>query len=94
MKLKQLMERAAIQEAGKAVSMIKSALMEAEGLASLNIVDGPKQELIEDQRFYEIPSAAITVESINIKNQDNNEGEYRSIQRLLYEPTMKDPDET
>ena len=50
-------------------------------------------DIIKDKRFYSLPSDMIKLINVRIKNQLNTKNEYRSIPRMIGEPTIIDSDE-
>ena len=91
MKIQEIMERAGLNQTGKAMAYIKDALEEINTLSEIN-VDVTKIDLESNKRFYKIPNDAIKITDIRVKNHLNSKDEYRSIPRLVYEPLNKDGD--
>ena len=92
MKVKQLMERVGINETGRSIAYIK------EGMEDLNIkfethTNVERTSIVEDKRFYDFPTDMIKVIDIRMKNHLNEKDEYRSIPRMLHQPTIKDADD-
>ena len=92
MKVKQLMERVGINEPGRAIAYIK------DGMEDLNIkfethTNVERTSIVEDKRFYDFPTDMIKVIDIRMKNHLNEKDEYRSIPRMLHQPTIKDADD-
>ena len=92
MKVKQLMERVGINETGRAIAYIK------DGMEDLNIkfethTNVERTSIVEDKRFYDFPTDMIKVIDIRMKNHLNEKDEYRSIPRMLHQPTIKDADD-
>ena len=92
MKVKEIMERAGMSQTGKAIAYIK------DGLEDLNIkfethTTTERIDITEDQRFYEFPNDMVKVIDIRMKNHLNDKDEYRSIPRMLHQPTIKDADD-
>ena len=52
-----------------------------------------KYDIVQNKRYYEIPSDALRIIDIKIKGHLNDNDEYRSIPRLLDEPRVQDSDE-
>ena len=92
MTVKELMERAGINQTGRAIAYIK------DGMEDLNIKfethsNTQRIDITEDQRFYEFPNDMIKAIDIRMKNHFNDKDEYRSIPRMLHQPTIKDADD-
>ena len=92
MKVKEIMERAGMSQTGKAIAYIK------DGLEDLNIkfethTTTERIDITEDKRFYEFPHDMVKVIDIRMKNHFNDKDEYRSIPRMLHQPTIKDADD-
>lgn len=91
MKVKHLMERAGIQETGRGIAYLKDALEELNIMSETHMTT-ERQNIVEDQRFYELPKNMIQIKSIRCKNHLNNKNEFRNISRLVYEPLIVDGD--
>tara|TARA_R110002012_G_scaffold118275_1_gene266454 strand:- start:409 stop:690 length:282 start_codon:yes stop_codon:yes gene_type:complete len=91
MKIQELMERAGLNQTGKALAYIKDALEEINTLSETNVTTS-KTDVEKDKRFYKLPNEAIKITDIRVKNHMNTKDEYRSIPRLVYEPMNKDGD--
>ena len=52
-----------------------------------------KHDIVQNKRYYDIPSEALKIVDIKIKGHLNDNDEYRSIPRLLDEPRVQDSDE-
>jgi hypothetical protein len=91
MKIEEIMERAGLNQTGKALAYIKDALEEINTLSEINI-DVTKIDLEANKRFYKIPNDSIKITDIRVKNHLNSKDEYRSVPRLVYEPLNKDGD--
>ena len=92
MKVKELMERCGMSQTGKAISYIK------DGMEDLNIkfethTNTERINITEDQRFYEFSNDMVKVIDIRMKNHLNSKDEYRSIPRMMHQPTIKDADD-
>ena len=92
MKVKELMERCAMTETGRAIAYIK------DGLEDLNIkfethTNTERIDITENQRFYEFPNDMVKMIDIRMKNHLNGKDEYRSIPRMLSQPRIKDADD-
>ena len=80
MKVDQIMERAGIQQTGRAIAYIKDALEEM-NLISETHVRTERINLVANQRFYDFPNEMVRVLDIRCKDHNNDSGEYRSIPR-------------
>ena len=50
-------------------------------------------DIIKDKRFYPIPSDAIKIKDIRVKNHLNTDDQWRSIPRMIGQPQIPDKDE-
>ena len=91
MKVKELMERVGITETGKAIAYIKDAIEEMNTISETHI-KASRQNIVEDKRFYDLPSDAIQIKEVRCKNHLNSKDEYRQIPRLINKPIIKDAD--
>ena len=91
MKIQELMERIGTSETGKVIAYVKDALVEINKLTETH-VNTTNQDIKKDQRFYKLPNDAVKILDIRCKNQLNDKDEYRSIPRLIHEPSIKDAD--
>tara|TARA_R100000152_G_C6713971_1_gene141092 strand:- start:587 stop:868 length:282 start_codon:yes stop_codon:yes gene_type:complete len=92
MTVKELMERAGVTQTGRAIAYIK------DGMEDLNIkfethTTTQRIDIAENQRFYEFPNDMVKLIDIRMKNHLNGKDEYRSIPRMLHQPTIKDADD-
>ena len=91
MKVQEIMERAGIPETGRAIAYIKDALEEM-NLISETHVQTARIDIISGQRFYELPKDMVKILDIRCKDHENEDGTYRSIPRMIHEPTIEDTD--
>ena len=99
MKVNELRERLAMDETnnqslstGRLVAYIIDGLEEINMLAETHItVD--RLSIKKNQRTYNLPSDVVKLLDIRAKNHLNSKDEYRSIPRLIYEPSVHDADE-
>ena len=91
MKVKELMERCAVNDTGRITAYIKDGLEEINLLAETH-VDTERINLEANRRFYELPNNMLNIIDIRVKNHLNSKDEYRTIPRLLYPPLIKDAD--
>ena len=91
MKVKHIMERAGMTQAGRALAYIREAMHEIE-LMYPNHISTFEVDLVAEQRQYDIPWDCMKIIDIQCKNHDNTSDQYRSIPRLLGEPVIKDKD--
>ena len=89
MKVKELMERVGITETGKAIAYIKDAIEEMNTISETHI-KASRQNIVEDKRFYDLPSDAIQIKEVRCKNHLNSKDEYRQIPRLINKPIIND----
>ena len=91
MTVKEIMERAGINQTGRAVAYIKDALDEISIISETHITT-QRMDINKDQRFYSIPNDCLKVLDIRCKHHNNDDSKYRSIPRSIYEPTLVDED--
>lgn len=91
MKVQELMERAGVNQTGRAIAYIKDGLEEINMLAETHIATA-RIDIVKDQRFYDLPKDMIKMLDIRCKNQLNSDDEYRSLPRAVGKPTSKDSD--
>ena len=89
MLVKEIMERANIQQTGRAVAYIKDALEELNLLSETHIKT-ERINIVANQRFYNLPKDVIKITDIRCKNHLNVDDEYRSVPRMIGEPLRKD----
>ena len=85
------MERAGMNETGRAIAYIKDALEEMNMMTETHITS-EKFDITKDQRFYNFPRDMIKVLDIRCKNHLNSSDEYRSIPRIVGDLINKDSD--
>ena len=91
MKVQELMERAGVNQTGRAIAYIKDGLEEINMLAETHIATA-RIDIVKDQRFYALPKDMIKILDIRCKNQLKSDDEYRILQRAVGKPTSKDSD--
>ena len=91
MTVKEIMERAGIDQTGRAVAYIKDALDEISIISETHSTT-QRMDINENQRFYNIPNDCLKILDIRCKNHNNNDSKYRSIPRSIYEPKIVDED--
>ena len=91
MKVSEIMERAGVNQTGRAIMYIKEALHEL-AISSETHVKTERIDIVKDKRFYEFPRDVVKILDIRCKNHNNSNDEYRSIPRSIYEPYTKDSD--
>ena len=91
MKVREIMERAGINETGRAVAYIKDALTEM-NLESETHTRRVRIDIEQDKRFYNLPNEAVKILDIRCKSHNNEDDLYRTIQRSIYEPEIEDSD--
>jgi hypothetical protein len=93
MTVKEVMERVGMTETGLAVAYIKDALEEVQMLTEVH-TRLERFDITENQRFYTLPNEMVKMIDIRMKNHLNSKDEYRSIPRMIYQPAIKDADNT
>tara|TARA_R100000808_G_scaffold23935_1_gene53902 strand:+ start:775 stop:1056 length:282 start_codon:yes stop_codon:yes gene_type:complete len=91
MKIIDIMERLGINQTGRAMAYIKDALDEM-NLLSETHTKTIRLDIVEGQRFYELPNEAVKILDIRVKNHKNSSNNYQSIPRSTYEPETEDTD--
>ena len=91
MTIKELMERVGANQTGRVVAYVKDGLEEIQMLTEVH-TRIERFDITEDQRFYTLPNEMIKMIDIRVKNHLNSKGEYRTIPRTIYKPTIKDGD--
>ena len=91
MKVQEIMERVGMTETGRAVAYIKDALDEMNIISETTITTS-RINIVEDQRFYALPSDCLKVIDVRCKHYNNEDEKYRSIPRTIYEPAILDED--
>ena len=91
MTVNEIMERAGINQTGRAVAYIKDALDEINMLSETHITT-QRMDINENQRFYSIPNDCLKVLDIRCKSHNNENSKYRSVPRSIYEPAIVDED--
>ena len=92
MKVQEIMERAGMKETGRAIAYIKDGLEEICMLKPINITS-LREDIVKDQRYYNIPYDAVRITNIRCKNHLNSKDEYRDIPRMIGEPVIADADQ-
>lgn len=91
MKVKEIMERAGLNQTGMAIAFIKDALDEI-AISHETHVKTVRVDINENQRFYNIPNECMKIIDIRCKHHNNEDDKYRSIPRSIYEPQIVDED--
>ena len=91
MKVREIMERAGVNQTGLALAYIKDALDEINVISETHI-NTQRIDINENQRFYKIPNECIQLLDIRCKHYNNEDEKYRSIPRSMYEPEIVDAD--
>ena len=92
MKVSEVMERAGMSETGRAVAYIKDALEEINMISPTHVTT-TRINIVENQRYYDLPNDMIKLLDIRCKNHFNSKDEYRTINRHLHEPYTEDADQ-
>jgi hypothetical protein len=92
MKLKEFIERVGQIDTGRAIAYLKDGLEE---IAMMEVMDDTfiKQDLREDEIYYNYPVDALSITDIQVQGHDNSDSEFKSIPRLSYESSFKDVDD-
>ena len=92
MKVQEVMERAGMTETGRAIAYIKDALEEINMISPTHITT-TRINIVENQRYYDLPNDMIKLLDVRCKNHFNSKDEYRTINRHLHEPYTEDADQ-
>ena len=92
MKVQEVMERAGMSETGRDIAYIKDA-MEEINMISPTHVTTTRINIVENQRYYDLPNDMIKLLDVRCKNHFNSKDEYRTINRHLHEPYTEDADQ-
>ena len=91
MTVNELMERVGINETGRAIAYIKDGLDEISMISDTH-VKTERIDIVDNQRFYDMPMDALKLIDIRCKNHDNANNEYRSTPRSIHKPPTEDAD--
>ena len=91
MTVQEIMERVGMNQTGRAITYIKDGLEEIQMLTEVH-TRVERFDITKDQRFYTLPNEMVKMIDIRVKNHLNSKDEYRSIPRLIHQPTTKDAD--
>ena len=93
MKVKEFAERLGGESmpTGRLIAYIKDGLEEINMITETHI-ELARSSIIENKRFYELPSDYIRIIDIRCKNHLNSKDEYRSIPRGIGSVNNKDSD--
>ena len=89
MKVSELMERVGSEETGRVIAYLKDGLEEM-NMTSPEHVTSTTINIGKDQRYYDLPKDYVKILDIRAKNQANSNDEYRSIPRMIGEPSIED----
>jgi hypothetical protein len=91
MKVIEIMERAGLDQTGRAIAYIKDALEEM-NLESETHIKTSRIDIVANQRYYKLPFNMVKILDIRCKNHNNADGTYKSIPRTIYQPETEDAD--
>ena len=60
---------------------------------TLKAIENLYMDIINNKRFYSIPYDALEIKDVRVKNHLNDKNEYRSVPRMVFEPTELDEDD-
>ena len=92
MKVQELMERCGMNQTGRAIAYIKDGLEDLNSKFETH-TNAQRIDITADKRFYQFPNDMVKVVDIRMKNHLNDKDEYRSIPRMMYQPSIKDEDD-
>jgi hypothetical protein len=90
-KIDEIMERSGMNQTGRAVAYIKDGLDEISHMIKDYVVES-NESIVADKRYYDFPSGMIKLRDLRVLNHENDEDKYRSIPRIMFEPSEEDPD--
>jgi len=91
MTVREIMERTKITKTGTAIAYIKDALQEINMISETH-VKTQRIDIVENKRFYSIPTEAVRITDIRCKNHESSDDIYKSIPRAINEPAIEDTD--
>ena len=91
MKIDEFMERVGSRETGRTIAYLKDGIEELNTISETSITT-KRIDIVENQRFYELPDDYVKLTDIRCKNHLNSKDEYRSIPRGIGNVTVKDAD--
>ena len=92
MKVFEVMERAGIDETGRTIAYIKDALEEINMISPTHVAT-LRIDIVENQRYYNLPFDMLKITDVRCKNHFNTKDEYRTINRHMHEPYTEDADQ-
>ena len=92
MKVQEVMERAGMSETGRAIAYIKDALEEINMISPTHETT-VRINIVENQRYYDLPFDMLKITDVRCKNHFNSKDEYRTINRHIHEPYTEDADQ-
>ena len=92
MKVQEIMERANINETGRAIAYIKDALEEINMISATHVTT-VRIDITENQRYYDLPHDMLKITDVRCKNHFNSKDEYRKIPRMIGDPYTEDADQ-
>tara|TARA_R110000824_G_scaffold326373_1_gene513300 strand:- start:295 stop:576 length:282 start_codon:yes stop_codon:yes gene_type:complete len=91
MTVKELMERVGMTQTGRAIAYIKDGLEEMNILSETHVIT-TRIDIVENQRYYNLPNDLIKILDVRCKNHLNRNDEYRTLPRMIGEPITEDAD--
>ena len=90
-KIDEIMERSGMTQTGRAVAYIKDGLDEISHMVEDTVAES-SVSIVADQRYYDFPAAVLKLRDLRVLNHANDEDKYRSIPRIMFEPSEEDAD--
>lgn len=87
MTVQEIMERTGVNDTTLCIAWIKDAINLIQSTYNENITTW-KTDVTEDKREYQLPANMIKLSSLSIK--DTTDSKYKSIKRLVYQPTVRE----
>ena len=92
MKVQEVMERAGMSETGRAIAYIKDALEEINMISPTHVTT-VRINIVENQRYYDLPFDMLKITDVRCKKHFNSKDEYRTIKRHIFETYTEDADQ-
>ena len=85
------MERVGMTQTGRAIAYIKDGLEEMNMMSETHVIT-TRIDIVENQRYYNLPNDLIKILDVRCKNHLNRNDEYRTLPRMIGEPITEDAD--
>ena len=88
MTILEMMERANTRETKLAIAFIKDAIVKIQSTSEINLTTN-KQNVVKDQRDYNLPTKMLALESVSILDTEDG-NKYKRIRRLTHDPLVSE----